>query len=719
MSMLGIHRGVVNSTTGISDRMRSFDPAQISALSQVRATVDANIDEILKRFYESAAADPSLGAILSGSQGWRTLAEAQKGHWRSLLSGKIDDDLRARGKRIGAAHVRVGLGPEAYIASYEWLTEAFLEKLLAKRPELVAPVTALVRAVFVDMAFALSAFLDINEGQSRQQEAQLLAETVEKEMNHINRAVRQRAGELAGVVEELRSAIANVTSGVELVERGAESSSGAVASVASATEEMLASSREVGRQAENTTAIVAQAVSRADEAGRLIERLSQETAKVAKAVELIQGIAQQTNLLALNATIEAARAGEAGRGFAVVAAEVKGLSQRTAEATKEISAVVAGIDEATRLTVAAMTEIGASVRDIDGVADQVAQNAAAQIQSIDEVSKSAQAAAGGVGDLKRSIELINDGSNAAGSINEKVRHHTGEMVGLVEHLEQRLTVTLKGFASLDQRREPRTPARLDITLEHGGKRHEVRTIDVSEGGCLLPLDRSTLTEGERVRLDFTGIGQVPSKVVGTHPLGLRFEHDAWGNPQHPTAIAMADRIGKIRKAEDRINDALLQARDRIIGEVERAIDRGEATLQAVFDDRHVPIPGTNPQQFETAGLPLFERLFPEALNAVLGVDGDVVFCVATDTNGWLPVHNPQYSKPQGPDPVWNAANCRNRRIFEDRTAIAAARNTAQQIFVQTYERDMGTGKVLMKDVSTPLRFKGKHWGTLRIGLRFE
>lgn len=65
-------------------------------------------------------------------------------------------------------------------------------------------------------------------------------------------------------------------------------------------------------------------------------------------------------------------------------------------------------------------------------------------------------------------------------------------------------------------------------------------------------------------------------MVGTHPLGLSFEHDARGNPQHPTAIAKADRIGKIRKAEDRIQNALLVARDEIVADVERAIDRGDA-----------------------------------------------------------------------------------------------------------------------------------------------
>lgn len=76
---------IAPTSTGISDRMRTFDPAQVAALTDVRGVVDLNIDEILKRFYESASVDPSLGAILAGSSGWRPLAEAQKTHWRSLL----------------------------------------------------------------------------------------------------------------------------------------------------------------------------------------------------------------------------------------------------------------------------------------------------------------------------------------------------------------------------------------------------------------------------------------------------------------------------------------------------------------------------------------------------------------------------------------------------------------------------------------------------------
>jgi methyl-accepting chemotaxis protein len=67
--------------------------------------------------------------------------------------------------------------------------------------------------------------------------------------------------------------------------------------------------------------------------------------------------------------------------------------------------------------------------------------------------------------------------------------------------------------------------------------------------------------------------------------------------------------------------------------------------------------------------------------------------------------------------VWNSANCRNRRIFGDRTGLSAGRST-RRFLLQTYRRDMGGGEfVLMKDVSAPITVFGRHWGGFRIGFR--
>lgn len=150
---------------------------------------------------------------------------------------------------------------------------------------------------------------------------------------------------------------------------------------------------------------------------------------------------------------------------------------------------------------------------------------------------------------------------------------------------------------------------------------------------------------------------------------------------------------------------------------ERAVDAGEIRLDQLFDESYRPIPNTDPQQVTTAFTLFTDKALTDLQEAVLGEDPKIVFCAAIDRNGYLPTHNKAYSKPQGSDPVWNAANCRNRRIFNDRTGLAAGRNT-RPFLLQTYRRDMGNGSfVLMKDASAPVSVKGRHWGGFRIGFK--
>ena len=150
---------------------------------------------------------------------------------------------------------------------------------------------------------------------------------------------------------------------------------------------------------------------------------------------------------------------------------------------------------------------------------------------------------------------------------------------------------------------------------------------------------------------------------------------------------------------------------------ERAVADRDIALAALFDENYVPIAGTDPQQMMTKFVALTDAKLPPIQEEVLSADPRITFCAAVDRNGYLPTHNVVYSKPQGPDPVWNAANCRNRRIFNDRTGLAAGRNQ-RPFLLQTYRRDMGGGTfVLMKDVSAPIMVSGRHWGGLRIGFK--
>jgi methyl-accepting chemotaxis protein len=147
------------------------------------------------------------------------------------------------------------------------------------------------------------------------------------------------------------------------------------------------------------------------------------------------------------------------------------------------------------------------------------------------------------------------------------------------------------------------------------------------------------------------------------------------------------------------------------------ITAGRISAHELFDERYRPVAGSDPQQVTTAFTALTDRLLPAIQEPMLDVDSRVVFCAALDRNGYLPTHNHKYSQPQGADPVWNAANCRNRRIFNDRTGLAAGRNT-KAFLLQTYRRDMGGGSfTLMKDLSAPIHVGGRHWGGLRIGYK--
>ncbi|HLT78970.1 MAG TPA: methyl-accepting chemotaxis protein [Ferrovibrio sp.] len=181
---------------------------------------------------------------------------------------------------------------------------------------------------------------------------------------------------------------------------------------------------------------------------------------------------------------------------------------------------------------------------------------------------------------------------------------------------------------------------------------------------------------------------------------------------------LANQIAFITTPADRpFLLAAQEAAAQISAAFEAAIDRGEMSLEDFFDENYVPIQGTNPQQFMTRFVKFTDSFLPKIQEPLLESIPGVAFCAAVDRNGFLPTHNLKYCQPQGKDPVWNAANSRNRRMFNDPVGLACGRNTNPYL-LQCYRRDMGGGVfILMKDMSAPITIRGRHWGGFRIGYK--
>ncbi len=182
-------------------------------------------------------------------------------------------------------------------------------------------------------------------------------------------------------------------------------------------------------------------------------------------------------------------------------------------------------------------------------------------------------------------------------------------------------------------------------------------------------------------------------------------------------VSASARLG-IRTVDTPFIDAVRDGAAQISAIFEAALDSGQISLAALFSRDYSPIAGTDPAQVMAPFTHLTDTLLPAIQEPLLDLSPRIVFCAAVNMDGYLPTHNRKFSLPQRPgQTAWNTANCRNRRIFDDRVGLAAGRSP-RPFLMQAYRRDMGDGQfAMMKDVSAPITVRGRHWGGLRLAYR--
>ena len=214
------------------------------------------------------------------------------------------------------------------------------------------------------------------------------------------------SGKLQEAAHHIRGAMALTSEAIVDVNDAAKEASQGVQLMATASEELAASSVEISERVAETADIAARAASAAGRADELISSLSETGKQIGDVVGLISTIASQTNMLALNATIEASRAGEAGKGFAVVAGEVKTLATRTADATFEVARHVGAVQTATQNAVNAIGEISGTIANLNAISAAISAAVEEQSATTREIATSAASTATGTETVTRRMNEV-------------------------------------------------------------------------------------------------------------------------------------------------------------------------------------------------------------------------------------------------------------------------------------------------------------------------
>ena len=260
-----------------------------------------------------------------------------------------------------------------------------------------------------------------------------------RDIQSMKASLQNAIGRVGSATATLNQSVTTIAAVTRETENNMSRQQGEVQQIATAMNEMAATSVEVARNASSASRsvesaneaaftgkqVVTQTIKRiteladnVEEAAQVLSTLEQNSDDIGSILGVIRGIADQTNLLALNAAIEAARAGEQGRGFAVVADEVRTLASRTQQSTQEINSLIETLQGSSRSAVNVMERGQQQARDAveqireAGARLEVITSSVAEIMDMNTQIASASEEQSAVSEeINRNVNNVNDASH--------------------------------------------------------------------------------------------------------------------------------------------------------------------------------------------------------------------------------------------------------------------------------------------------------------------
>ena len=434
----------------LNERLAFMDLDQDArgALRSVGPVIDREIGAALSGFYAKVRATPETRAFFGDAKQMDQASARQQGHWRNIAKAEFGDDYGQAVKTVGQVHARIGLEPRWYIGGYALVADHLMRAVVKDQwPKGMfakgdggatagAAVSALMKAVMLDMDIAISTYLEAIEAERQALEEQrrrdaasqaaivsalgealarvargdLTArvngevasdfQALQSDFNNALRMLEEAMGQVAGATEGIRLGADEIGLAADDLSRRTEQQAASLEQTAAALDQITATVKTTASGAKQASAVIAAAKTDAERSGAVVSdavaamgQIETSSREIGKILGVIDEIAFQTNLLALNAGVEAARAGDAGRGFAVVAQEVRALAQRSAGAAKEIETLISTSTRQVEAGVSLVGQTGEALRgivgkvaEIDGLVTGIASSAQEQSTGLHQVN---------------------------------------------------------------------------------------------------------------------------------------------------------------------------------------------------------------------------------------------------------------------------------------------------------------------------------------------